>query len=261
MRGKSRKIAISVFSCIVVLGATVVGVVSFAGANQPRWAACASLSGTAKTQANVSLGETGVPKQVGIAFTLTAEDCDSGVGGANGVATRAKITGALKSRSAYCQLSNSSEYPWGQLIIKWQNASGAQIVDFAGKPFIDKVYVRMEPDGVERYDLTGFATSGPSGGGDVSGEIGLARTSACGVGPTKWNVVSSGTLAATEEEVGGNGTADDFVIETPRVLPSTTQAPWTGGTGTFPPTTPTVSWYPSSVPTTGSTATTTTFIA
>src|SRR6476469_5911215 len=121
MRGNARKITVGIVACCAALGGVVVGIESFAGANQARWNSCSSLSGTAK--ANVSLVQNNV-KPASINFTLTAEDCYPAVSGANGVATRAKITGALKSKYAMCQLSNSSEHPWGQLTIKWQNEAG-----------------------------------------------------------------------------------------------------------------------------------------
>ena len=256
MRGKTRKAVAGIAACGVALGLTVAGIVTFAGANEAKWTICKSMAGTAKTQSGVSLTDSNKP--VGVVVALTATDCTApnvNAVATNGPAIKAKVTGVLRSTGAKCELSGSREHPWGQLTFKWQTAAGAPILNSAGKQVIDKVYVRMEPEGVERYDLTGFATSGPSGGGDVFGELGLVRTTTCGTGSTKWNVTSSGTSGAGEE-VGSDTFDDYFTIEVPLVLPSTT---WDGSTipccNTFPPTTPTVSWYPSSVPTTTTTST------
>ncbi len=73
MRGTTRKAVAGIAACGLVLGATVAGIVTFAGANEAKWTICKAVSGTAKTQQSVSLTNFNTP--VGVAFTLTATDC------------------------------------------------------------------------------------------------------------------------------------------------------------------------------------------
>jgi hypothetical protein len=218
----SRRARIVAAVAAVAVLSTTWAIADAIGGPEAEVATCTQLSGTAK--ANVSLSST-VPTAAKVNFNMTATGCDAPAVNAistNGDATNAAVVGTLASPSAGCVLSSPGERPWGKLTIRWRNATGADIVDANERKVTDAIWVRMNPDGTERYDLTGFDAKGPIGGGDVSLELGLHRTNSCGTGKTSWLVVSDGTLAGTGEAIGSDGPSDDLRIERPRNMPTTT---------------------------------------
>jgi hypothetical protein len=235
---------------LLIAATTTWKAASWATTSTPGASECTTVTGTAKTASLVNLSVT-TPQSAGVVFALNATGCTVPRVDAlatNGPATQAALAGTLKSPSARCLLSTSDERPWGKLTVKWKNAAGAALLNSAGKPINDQLFVRLDPDGSERYDLHGFDTSGPDGGGDVSAEIGLQRLAACGTGPTKWSVISDGTVVqasapgskdpGVSEVIGGNGDTDNFVIErfsTSAAVPTSTTAPSTSTTTTTVP--------------------------
>jgi hypothetical protein len=221
-------------AAVLLAAGTTWAVASWASTTTVGASECTSLNGSAKTAALVNLSESS-PQAAGVLFTLNATGCTVprvDAQSTNGAATQALIVGKLSSPSVRCVLSQSDERLWGKLTVKWKNAAGVALLNAAGKPITDQLYVRLDIDGTERYDLHGFATNGPNGGGDASAEIGLQRLAACGSGPTKWTVISDGSIggasqqhAVSEELIGSDGDSDSFVIErfsTAAAAPTTT---------------------------------------
>jgi hypothetical protein len=223
----------------VTAGLATAGIVATSGATSTvSDATCTSLAGSAKTAPLQNLSAT-TPTSAGVTFTLTATGCTAprvDAKAANGPATQAAVTGKLSSPNTLCVLSSSPEPLWGHLVVKWRNAAGAQIRNSEGKVVTDQIYVRLDADGTERYDLTGFATKGPGGGGDVGAEIGLGRLAACGAASTRWSVLSDGTVPTTGETIGSEGSDDDFHLVTPEGTDGET-TPTTQVIGTTTPTT------------------------
>jgi hypothetical protein len=248
-KGQNRRLRVVLLG-VVLIAATTTWKASWASTSTPGASECTTVTGTAKTASLVNLSAT-TPQSAGVVFALNATGCTVprvDAQATNGPATQAALAGTLKSPSARCVLSTSGERPWGQLTVKWKNAAGAALLNSAGKPIKDQLFVRLDPDGSERYDLHGFGTSGPDGGGDVSAEIGLQRLAACGTAPTKWSVISDGTIVqasapgskdpGVSEVIGGDGDTDDFVIErfsTSAAVPTSTTAPSTSTTTTTLP--------------------------
>jgi hypothetical protein len=210
---------------LLIAATTTWKAASWATTNTAGASECTTLTGTAKTASLVNLSVT-TPQSAGVVFALNATGCTVprvDAQATNGPATQAALVGTLKSPSARCVLSTSDERPWGKLTVKWKNAAGAPLLNGAGNAIKDQLFVRLDPDGSERYDLHGFDTNGPDGGGDVSAEIGLQRLAGCGSGPTKWSVISDGTIVqgsppgskdpGVSEVIGGDGDTDSFVIE------------------------------------------------
>ena len=246
MRGTHRRLRVALVGVVLFAIASTWKAASWASTSTPGASECTTLTGTAKTASRVNLSDTAQPANV--VFALNAAGCAVprvDAEATNGPATQAAVVGTLKSPSARCVLSTSDERPWGKLTVKWQNAAGAALLNSAGRAITDQLFVRLDPDGVERYDLHGFDSNGPNGGGDVSAEIGFRHLAECGTGPTKWSVISDGNSfpsgsggqqKAEPEAVGSDGEADSFVIE--RFSTAETGSPTTSSTSTTTTTVP-----------------------